>query len=293
MHFTMFCPLFVTGSIIVIPKKKKQKKKTNDEIRYLFWRTITGNNRGVNFGNRQLARTSPTPPRSQQIPVTNVPGYLVVKNSKVLVVLLVYEYQTTVNDPNIIRYVQQEQAGGGDGTLPMLNSPPLAKLARLNGRANELTMAGGSFLDSVSSWRRTRRGNNEEAWEVAAITIWSTGSLGYLQPHVHGKRLASVLRGMTTFAPSSCLNHERRWCWGGWVAECPGCPNWDRATKRHYYKSWKTASISKSTRRHFRHRPRPLHLIMGLRTRERRRGDRGESGKFFPERIASTATDES
>lgn len=95
---------------------------------------------------------------------------------------------------------------------------------------------------------------------------------------------------MTTFSPFSCLKHGRWWCCRS-LAKCSGCPNWDRASKLHY-KSWKTASISKSTRRHFRHQPRPLHPIMETTvTRERSRRDRGESGKFSPERIASTAMD--
>lgn len=141
------------------------KKKRNDEIRYLFWRTLTGNNRGVNVGNRQLARTSPAPP-TQPTNTSHECGRvfggieICKENSKVLVVLLVYEYKTTGNDQNISRYVQQERASRGDGTWgsPMLNSPPLAKLARLNGTANKLTMTGGSFLDSVSCLREDRLG---------------------------------------------------------------------------------------------------------------------------------------
>ncbi len=170
----------------------------------------------------------------------------------------------------------------------MLNSPQLAALASLNGTANKLTMTSGS---SPEVFQETDLKRNKWRGMGSNRDVNSrNGSPGYLQLDTHSIRLACYLRGMTTVAPFSRLKHGRRWCCRS-LAKCLGCPNWDRAPKQQY-KSWKTASISKSTRRHFRHQPRPLHLTMETTVkRERSRKDRRESGKFSPERIASTAMD--
>lgn len=122
--------------------------------------------------------------------------------------------------------------------------------------------------------------------------ITGSGSRGYLLKN-RSVGLACLLRGMTTFAALGCLRiNGAQWCCRS-RAKCPGCPCWDGEGKLGDT-WWKTASISKSTRRHYRRPPRPLHPIMAPTPRRKRsRRHPGESGKFSPERIASIAMDAS